>query len=278
MSQWLNCPIKTRRSWPVRLKFRATHFCITAGWKDFREANELKEGDDYKFELIEKGNRRTKPIAHFTNDIALFFKIVPKSATRSSRKVNVENIAMLDLTSKDTMNEFPEDGTKSIKDHVIPMTESPVAYSEKSFNDLLSRSEDSRSSRIRNFASCIKSNCGKIMSFDSALRQANEILSWCPTEIYGTNANKVGSIVATLLNNPPDNDIEKALASFQQHFVQNCIAYMAYKPKVDDYLDLIEQIGTVDKKVEGLGGELKQLNEDFRNVTRRKAELELELE
>ncbi|CAI9117225.1 OLC1v1018574C1 [Oldenlandia corymbosa var. corymbosa] len=254
-----------QRTWPVRLKLRTTHFSITAGWKDFREANEIKEGDAYKFELIEKGNRRTKPVARFT--------IVPHSTPRSSGMV--ENIAMLDPTSKDD--------TKSIKDHVIPMAESPVApksitYSEKSFVDLLSRIEASRSSNIWKLDSSIKSNCGATMSFDSALNQASEILSWCPTEIFGTNSNKVESIVETLLNNSPNNDTKKALAAFQQHFAQNCKADMVYKPKVDDYLDLMEQIGTVDRKVEGLGNELKKLNEDFHNVTRRKAELELELE
>ncbi|XP_019176579.1 PREDICTED: B3 domain-containing protein REM10-like [Ipomoea nil] len=50
------------RSWPVVLGRMGRHVALMRGWLAFQMANGLKEGDEYKFELIESGK---KPIAKF---------------------------------------------------------------------------------------------------------------------------------------------------------------------------------------------------------------------
>ncbi|CAK9150345.1 unnamed protein product [Ilex paraguariensis] len=50
------------RSWPVELEHKDTHVSIRSGWRKFSIANGLKEGDAFKFEIVEYGK---KPIANF---------------------------------------------------------------------------------------------------------------------------------------------------------------------------------------------------------------------
>ncbi|KAM3266687.1 B3 domain-containing protein REM10-like [Capsicum annuum] len=50
------------RSWSVQLGPVGPRFGITKGWRQFREANAVQEGDTYKFELVDNG---TIPIAYF---------------------------------------------------------------------------------------------------------------------------------------------------------------------------------------------------------------------
>ncbi|KAK3015152.1 hypothetical protein RJ639_005932 [Escallonia herrerae] len=52
-----------QRSWPVEMRDVGSYVYIKHGWSDFCIANDLNEGDSFKFELIEKGN---KPIVKFT--------------------------------------------------------------------------------------------------------------------------------------------------------------------------------------------------------------------
>ncbi|KAK3005016.1 hypothetical protein RJ639_016133 [Escallonia herrerae] len=50
------------RSWPVQIKDMGRYVYIGCGWRDFRITNDLKEGDAFKFQLIQKGKI---PIAKF---------------------------------------------------------------------------------------------------------------------------------------------------------------------------------------------------------------------
>ncbi|KAK2975930.1 hypothetical protein RJ640_024815, partial [Escallonia rubra] len=54
-----------QRSWPVEMRDAGSYVYIGHGWSDFCIANDLNEGDSFKFELIKKGN---KPIVKFTYD------------------------------------------------------------------------------------------------------------------------------------------------------------------------------------------------------------------
>ncbi|KAL7617060.1 B3 domain-containing protein REM10 [Lactuca sativa] len=48
--------VEDERSWTVEFKnHKNTYYYIGRGWKDFRVANGLKEGDRFKFELVNKG-------------------------------------------------------------------------------------------------------------------------------------------------------------------------------------------------------------------------------
>ncbi|CAN4075782.1 unnamed protein product [Withania somnifera] len=57
-----------QRSWSVQLKPVGPRFAITKGWRQFREANVVKVGDTYKFELIDNGKR---PVASFRSLIGI---------------------------------------------------------------------------------------------------------------------------------------------------------------------------------------------------------------
>ncbi|CAI9087736.1 OLC1v1021884C1 [Oldenlandia corymbosa var. corymbosa] len=275
-----------QRSWPVKLKLMGSHFCITTGWQEFREGNELKEGDAYRFEIIKNGSNK-KPIARFT--------LVSKSPSMSIKRVQKENSARFEpKSSKNTlteaMEEDPPESTPVLSSQSILEGEdvdfgvdaSPIMPEIKSskipfsIEDLFSRIEAARRSNLR--SSSEKSFPQDNMSLDAALQTANGFLSWVPTDVYGQNSSKIASMVATLLNNSPNNDVKESLVAFQEEFAKNCAAYPAYKTKVDAYLTFVEQIDLVDKKVEGLEGDLRKMTEDLDNVTLRKHELERDLE
>ena len=55
--------VEDERSWTVELEnYKNRYYYIGQGWKDFRVANGLKEGDRFKFELVNKGEN---PIVNF---------------------------------------------------------------------------------------------------------------------------------------------------------------------------------------------------------------------
>ncbi|KAK2988435.1 hypothetical protein RJ640_001384 [Escallonia rubra] len=58
-----------QRSWPVEMRDAGSYVYIGHGWSDFCIANDLKEGDSFKFELFKKGK---KPIVKFTVSIVLY--------------------------------------------------------------------------------------------------------------------------------------------------------------------------------------------------------------
>nr|KAJ0227899.1 hypothetical protein LSAT_V11C100017880 [Lactuca sativa] len=63
--------VEDERSWTVEFKnHKNTYYYIGRGWKDFRVANGLKEGDRFKFELVNKGEN---PIVNF------YFQKIPTS-------------------------------------------------------------------------------------------------------------------------------------------------------------------------------------------------------
>ncbi|KAK3015151.1 hypothetical protein RJ639_005931 [Escallonia herrerae] len=57
-----------QRSWPVEMRDAGSYVYIGHGWSDFCIANDLNEGDSFKFELIKKGK---KPIVKFTVKLAV---------------------------------------------------------------------------------------------------------------------------------------------------------------------------------------------------------------
>ena len=55
--------VRNEGSWTVELKSSKNKYCyIGRGWKEFYVANGLKDGDLFKFELVDNGE---KPTANF---------------------------------------------------------------------------------------------------------------------------------------------------------------------------------------------------------------------
>ncbi|GAA0138326.1 hypothetical protein LIER_00091 [Lithospermum erythrorhizon] len=72
-----------QRSWPMVLRHNKSHVYIGCGWVDFREANGLKVGDRFKFEIIKTGKT---PVVNFNIELKKGPKETPVAETISCRQ------------------------------------------------------------------------------------------------------------------------------------------------------------------------------------------------